>query len=129
MMTFHPPSKWQGVMVVCFSSLNRHLQKMGYTQYDLWWLALILAFFSISTLIFRFALPIVATLVFKTTLLLGSTLPYRFLITWIRAKVGSIWLMVIPSLRVISFPFCLVGLAIVSLGEKLGYKVSCVFFC
>ncbi len=87
-----------------------------------------LCIFSNFAPISKSALPSNVALVPRTTLLARSILPFRFLIIWIRAKVRFTWLIVIPSLRVVTFLFFLVGSTIVYLREKLRCKVLCVYF-
>ncbi len=79
--------------------------------------------------IFRFAMPFSVAMMPRTTLLIGSVLPSRFLIIWIRAQVRFVRLVVITFFKVIAFSFFLVGLAIISLDEKIGCKIPCVSSC
>ncbi len=58
-----------------------------------------------SILISRSTPPSVAIVVPRIALLVGFALPFRFITTWIRAKVKFGRLVTILSLRVISFLF------------------------
>ncbi len=80
-----------------------------------------------STRISISSLPSMFAIGSRIVLLVGFILLSRFLIIWTRVKVKSILLVLISSLRVITFSFLLVNLAIVSFDEKLSYRVSCVF--
>jgi hypothetical protein len=81
-----------------------------------------------STLISISSLLSMAALRSRIFLLVEFVLPYGFLIMWTKVKVRFVLLAVIPSLKVITFSFLLVGSTTVSFDEKLSYKVPCVFF-